>query len=155
MLPMPRLKAGAFAQPPGVGYQGKFGGLSCCREVKRPRSEGFLKFGPLAGKAEDKPGIGTKRVLLKRRSANIPEGRLPARAGLRAKFRRRNCRYASSMSASGRSCRAAEAGSPASRTRPGGCTSPLTSPSRGRLWLRPATALPPRPEERGFQRGRL
>jgi hypothetical protein len=32
---------------------------------------------------------------------------------------------------------------------------PQTSPSRGRLLLRPATALPPRPEERGLKRGRL
>jgi hypothetical protein len=38
------------------------------------------QFAALKGKTADKPGIGTKRVLLKTPVCNMVEGRLPARA---------------------------------------------------------------------------
>jgi hypothetical protein len=67
------------------------------------------------------------------RGANRPEGREP----------RWTCR--------GSPQRLLESG----QCRPNRRQRPQTSASRGRLLLRPATALPPRPEERGLKRGRL
>jgi hypothetical protein len=54
------------------------------------------QFGPAEGRAADTPGIDIAQTSV----GNIDEGRLPARAArpVRAKFRRRRCRFSISVS---------------------------------------------------------
>jgi hypothetical protein len=82
------MKGGLFPQLKAVGYQGKFGTTAPSYVADRFKTHpGMLpQFQALKGKTADKPGIGTKRVLLKRRSATFPRGDAPQ--GARHKTRK-------------------------------------------------------------------